>query len=176
MGIRRSVAAVLRGCRIVWIGDYEDLSVEVKYAGIDAPLSSPAEGNFRECERKLQRMGIPLFPLNVEFIRKVSLRGMEIAEELKGKGVEVFEVYPYATRVILGIAPGAKKTRKEGLRRILEDLRKFVDVPELSHDEVDAVIAALTVKLYVSGDGFAISGRDGTIIVPSPAARRRADS
>ncbi len=167
VGLKRSVAAVVGGRRLLWVGNYEDLDVsKVKAAGIDAPLSFPASGNFRECERELQKRGITLFPPAAPFFRKIAERGIEIAEELRAKGVEVFEVYPYATRVALGIAPKAKKRTKGGLATILRDLRRYVDVPELNHDEVDAVIAALTVELYFEGRGEIVIGRDGSILVP----------
>lgn len=167
VGLKKSHAAVISD-GIEFIGEYEDLKFEgIKAAGIDAPLSFPVRGAFRECERLLLKMGIRLFPSGAPFFRKVALRGMEIAEELYSKGIRVYEVYPYATRVILGIAPKAKKSKKDGLVEISKALSKWIEVDAVTHDEVDAVIAALTVKLYEEGRGVKLDGIDGSIIVPA---------
>ncbi len=166
VGTKRSYAAVIKGRRVLYLGDYKDVDVEFGFAGIDAPLSFPKKGAFRECERLLLKMGIRLFPSGAPFFRKIALQGMRIAEELKKKGVRVYEVYPYATRVILNLAPKARKHRKDGLAEIIESLNKYVEIDEASHDEVDALIAALTVKMFVEGEGVVLKGHDGEIIVP----------
>ncbi len=166
VGLKKCAVAIIDDS-LVFVGDYGEADFsKVKAAGVDAPLSFPKAGPFRECERLLLKMGIRLFPSGAPFFRKIALRGIEIAEELRKKGVEVFEVYPYATRVILDIAPGEKKQKKEGLEKIREALSKFIEIPELNHDEVDAVIAALTVKLYYEGKGVVLKGSDGSILVP----------
>ncbi len=166
VGLKKCHAALITG-RLEFVGDYEELDLEgVGVVGIDAPLSFPAKGTLRECERLLLKMGIRLFPSGAPFFRGIALKGMEIAEELRSKGLEVYEVYPYATRVILNIAPKAKKLTKSGLEEIRAELSKWVEIPELSHDEVDAVIAALTVKLYAEGKGVMLKGIDGSIVVP----------
>ncbi|MBO8181559.1 MAG: DUF429 domain-containing protein [Archaeoglobus sp.] len=148
-------------------GELKDLDLAVEYAGIDAPLSFPEKGSLRECERQLYRYEIKLFPSGAEFFRPVVLRGMEIARTLEEKSVKVFEVYPYATRKILGIAPESKKNIKSGLEMIKTGLRKFIEFDELENaDLVDAAIAALTVELYLENRGEIISGKDGSILVP----------
>lgn len=152
---------------LVYVGDYEREKIRsVKAVGIDAPLSFPKEGMLRECEKKLLRLGIRLFPSGAPFFRAVAIRGMEIAEELRNEGLMVFEVYPYASRVLLQIAPKAKKRTKGGLCEIRGDLQKFLEIPELTHDEIDAVISALTVREFLLGRGFVLSGEDGEIVLP----------
>ncbi len=170
VGIKKCVAAVVTD-KVLWVGEYEELKLEdLKAAGIDAPLSFPDSGSYRECERKLIAMGIRLFPPKANFFEKISLKGMEIAKELKLKGVRVFEVYPYATRVILDIAPKAKKRKKSEAEKIRKELERFVEIPKsfqkMNHDEIDAIISALTVKLFFEGDGMEVWGRDGSIIIP----------
>ncbi|RLI75148.1 DUF429 domain-containing protein, partial [Archaeoglobales archaeon] len=64
------------------------------------------------------------------------------------------------------IAPGEKKHKKEGLKKIEDELSKFVKVEGLTHDEIDAIIAALTVKLYYEGKAVILKGSDGSILVP----------
>jgi predicted nuclease with RNAse H fold len=80
-------------------------------------------------------------------------------------GLKVYEVYPYASRVLLNIAPKAKKRKREGLQEIILSLSRYIETPELSHDEVDAVISALTVREFVLGRGSSVEG-EGEIILP----------
>ncbi len=171
VGINISTICVMRDYSVISLlqaKSFEDIPV-VEFAGIDAPLSYPHSGNFRECEKKLQKMGIPLFPSASRIMKAVTEKGIEIKKDLEKKGVVVYEVYPYATRVILKLAPSARKTSKTGRRMIQDLLGEFVrDLPErlLSHDELDAIISALTVQLFVEGKGQEIEGKDGKIIVP----------
>ncbi len=164
VGVKKDYLAVIRDDKVVYVGEL-DLNLEFKFAGIDAPLSFPKRGYFRECEKKLQKMGIRILP--PLFIREIAEKGIKIAKNLRDRNVEVFEVYPYATRVLLSIAPHEKKRKREGMLKILKDLREYIDVPDVSsHDLIDAVISALTVKMFVEGKGEMICGEDGCIIVP----------
>jgi len=170
VGVRNDYIAVIQGDRVLFTGRLEECELEFEYAGIDAPLSFPVRGPFRECERVLHRMGIRLLP--PFFIRKVAVRGMEIADDLRSRGVEVFEVYPYATRVILNIAPKADKRRE--LDEIVKGIRRFVSVDDVGdHNIADAIISAITVKLYLEGRGKIIKGVDGEILIPSPESNTR---
>ncbi|AEA47575.1 DUF429 domain-containing protein [Archaeoglobus veneficus] len=167
VGVRMSYIALLDNRRLVYCGKYNE-PVKCDAVGIDAPLSLPESGSLRECERKLLKLGIRLFPSGADFFRSVVNRGMEIAEEFRKIGAEVFEVYPYATRRRLGIAPDVKKSTKGGRERIIAELARFVEgIDNLSnHNEVDAVISALTVSLYYEGKARLLDGRDGAILVP----------
>lgn len=156
----------LLGRDLIYVGDYDKEKLKgVFAAGIDAPLSFPSKGKLRECEKKLLKLGIRLFPSGAEFFRETALIGMAIAEELRALGIRVFEVYPYATRFVLEIAPKAKKRTKKGLKEIRLALSKFLAIPELSHDEIDAVISALTVREFFEGRGLVLDG-DGEIVIP----------
>jgi len=168
VGLKRSVSALISGRSVrVFHNPYRLIEEGVEAVGIDSPLSFPESGPFRECERKLIEMGIRLFPSGAGFFRKVALKGMELAKAFESAGVEVYEVYPYATRVILNIAPHANKRRREGLEEIKRELERYVDAMLLrDHDEVDAAISALTVLLYRSGHGTVVDGTDGAIVVP----------
>ncbi|WP_202319406.1 DUF429 domain-containing protein [Archaeoglobus neptunius] len=176
VGLKRCHAAVISD-RLEFSGLFEELRLDnIMAAGIDAPLSFPSRGSFRECEKLLLKMGIRLFPSGAPFFRKIAIRGMEIAEELRNIGIRVYEVYPYATRVILNIAPRAKKRKKEGLMEILGSLSRWVEIDAVSHDEADAIIAALTVKMYEEGKGVMLKGSDGEIIVPMDPTQLRLSS
>lgn len=154
------------GKEIIYIGEYDKEKIKDVFAvGIDAPLSFPSKGTLRECERKLLALGIKLFPSGAPFFREIALIGMKIAEEIRSLGVQVFEVYPYATRVMMGIAPKANKRSKEGLKELRSAISRFFYIPELSHDEIDAILSAMTVKEFFEGKGMVLDG-EGEIVVP----------
>lgn len=154
------------GEELIYIGDYDKNKLKGVFAvGIDAPLSLPSKGTLRECEKKLLNLGIKLFPSGALFFREIALMGMKIAEELQSLGIQVFEVYPYATRVMKGIAPKAKKRSKKGLEELRLALSEIIKIPALTHDEIDAILSALTVKDFLEGRGFVLNG-DGAIILP----------
>lgn len=172
IGLKKSYVAVLEGRKLMYVGNFEDFVKEdfnISAAGIDAPLSFPSKGSLRDCERELIKMGVRLFPSGARFFRKIAEKGIEVAEMLRNQGAEVFEVYPYATRVILNIAPKAKKFRKKGRVQLISELGDYVEglSEDLSHDEIDAVISALTVALFYEGRARLISGKDGCILIPS---------
>jgi len=172
VGLKKSHVAVLEGRKLIYVGDFENFIKEglnVIAAGIDAPLSFPSTGNLRECEKELVGMGIRLFPSGANFFRKITERGIEIARMLTNSGIKVFEVYPYATRFTLNIAPKAKKSREEGRIQLISGLRNYViGINEnLTHDEIDAVLSALTVVLFYEGKAKLVSGKDGSILIPS---------
>ncbi|MEM4524276.1 MAG: DUF429 domain-containing protein, partial [Archaeoglobaceae archaeon] len=105
--------------KLTYIGDYKkELLKDVIAVGIDAPLTLPKKGAFRECERELLKLGIRLFPSGAKFFKEIALIGIRIAEELRSLGLKVYEVYPFASRVLLNIAPKAKKRTEIGLKEI----------------------------------------------------------
>jgi len=177
VGLKESHAAIIEKGELLSLFRFENVkdADERLYrcyaAGIDAPLSFPAKGNLRECEKELIRMGIRLFPSGAEFFRKVAEKGMEIASFLESRNLEVFEVYPYATRFVLDIGKGVKKQKKSGREKIISDLNKYIKIEEnLNHNEIDAVISALTVSLYYKGFGRILEGADGSLLIPSEDA------
>lgn len=173
VGLKKSPVCIIYENKIRFFGDVEDiLNKKIDYAGIDAPLSIPEGKSYRDFEKELLKMGIRLFPSGSKFFKKVGLKGIEIAERLQKRGVMVFEVYPYATRVFLGLAPKAKKRTKKGLMKIINDIEKKFgfripdDFAGIDHNHVDALISAITVKLYVEGRGRILRGEDGEILIP----------
>ncbi len=169
VGLKESYAAIMEERKVVSIfkvDDHPDLT-SCCAVGIDAPLSLPHTGTLRECERSLLKMGIRLFPSGAEFFKKVAEKGIELSTALQASGVEVFEVYPYATRCILDIAPKAKKRKKGGRTVITNYLNRYTAITDnLNHNEIDAVIAALTVSLYYEGHGRILKGSDGWLLIP----------
>jgi hypothetical protein len=171
IGLRKSHVAVLNGRELVCTEELDDFichGFKCPSVGIDAPLSFPKEGNLRECEKELLKLGIRLFPSGARFFRRVAEKGIEVAEIFRKNSV-VFEVYPYATRVMLQLAPEVKKFSKKGREQIVSKLKGYVrNVQEsCNHNEIDAILAALTVTLYHEGKARLISGKDGSILIPT---------
>lgn len=107
---------------------------------IDAPLSFPASGYYRQCEELLSARGFkplsPLFP----YMRILVERGMKLKAEFEKIGIKVIEVFPKASESILGL----NKTE------------------HANEHEYDALVCALTGKSYLDGNYEDLSG----IIVP----------
>jgi 3-isopropylmalate/(R)-2-methylmalate dehydratase small subunit len=139
---------------------------------IDAPLSMPRSGPWRECDKALHLRGIPCLPPGGKRFIKLTERGIAMAEDLGRSGIEYIEVYPYATRVKLKIGEGVKKSKVEGRRRIKEDLLTLIEdsmgllAETPSHDELDAIISAYTAYLKERGMCDELKGEDGVIHIP----------
>ncbi len=167
-----SYAALLDSERISFAGRLEEIwedlkrgRVRVDFAGIDAPLTMPEKGNFRECEKELIKRGIRIMPFF--FLKKIHTIAKKIKFELEKQEIKVFEVYPYATRKILNLSPEVNKRRD--YKKIFQNLTKFCKIDRekvKNHHLVDAIICALTVKLFLKGQGEVISGKDGDILIP----------
>lgn len=119
---------------------------------IDAPLSLDGIP-FRECERELRRH-FRILPLTFRGMRMLTERGMGLAATLREGGYEVIEVYPHASKRVLGI-DGAS------------DLERYCTCVPRCKDELDAVVCALTALFYVRGE-YVLYG--GELVVPRPSA------
>ena len=161
VGLKKNILAVFDERELIYLGEHqEDIRFDV--CGIDAPLSLPSKGTLRDCEIELIRMGIRLFPSGAEFFKPIALIGMKLAEKIR-EFAEVYEVYPYATRKILGC--NASKKNKAGREEIKKFLSKFFEFDlerSYSADELDAITAALTVYLLKKGKAQEI----GNIVIP----------
>ena len=141
--------------------------------GIDAPLSLPpgrksidekGPEHFRACDLALRARGIRFFPVTIGPMRMLTRRGMTLKSKLHEliPGTSVFEVYPGATFDILGIP------RKDG-RRILQWARKSIILPPKAYtqDELDAIAAAITIRLHIAGKSEMLgNARGGCMVVP----------
>jgi len=105
---------------------------------VDAPLSFPSDGYFRDSDIEMKRRGFkplsPMFPA----MRLLVKRGIKLKEEL---GFRCIEVFPRATEKILGLKKemGANK------------------------DKYDALLCALTGKYFLLGK-YELVGKE--IVVP----------
>jgi len=159
---------------------------------IDAPLSLPlglccleescsCKPKFprknRQCDQELRQQGIPCYPTSKKtFIKDLIYRGIEldtnIGREVK-QASQVIEVYPFASKVRLFGKNIPRKTTKQGMSflkdeigDILPDLKPHLDI--FDHDLIDAAIAAYTAFLYHQNRVDALGNRkEGIIFIPS---------
>lgn len=130
-----------------------------RLVALDAPLSWPLdpESKGRQGEIRLAGEGIGTFRTTRRtIIRALVERGMALSAEMRSRGFEVIEVYPYGSKVRLFGRPIPKKATPEGaawlrwrLEGLVPDLAQH-DRP-LTHDELDAVVAAYTALLRDRG-------------------------
>jgi predicted nuclease with RNAse H fold len=137
--------------------------------------SSPR--GIRESELAVGAMGFGLYYTTKRtIIRPMVERGIVLRRTLVSRGVDVMEVYPYATKCVLFGTKMPKKTTAEGVRWLRDRLEPLVPrldaiARDLAHDELDAVVAAYTALLYARGAAIALGNEaEGTIVMPDPAA------
>jgi predicted nuclease with RNAse H fold len=174
-----------------------------RYLAIDAPLSLPEgmccleEGcacapaspdGLKAAERALVKEGIGLFRTTKRSIIKAMIyRAIGkpprcgtggLRRALEERGYAVMEVYPYASKVRLWGKRIPKKTTAAGrqwLRQQLECVVPGLREHErpLSHDQLDAVVAAYTAYLRGRGQAEAVGDlREGIIYVPRASVGR----
>ena len=148
-------------------------------AGLDCldpshPCAPSSAKGIRESELAVRALGYGLyFTTKKTIIRAMAERGIALRRELETRGLRVIEVYPYATKCLLFGKRMPKKTTPDGVRWLRDRLAPLVPgldaVPRtLTHDELDAVVAAYTAVLYASGRAVALGNDvEGTIVVPT---------
>jgi uncharacterized protein len=134
----------------------------------------------REIERELARGRVPT--LATALIKVLARRGIWLAAALRAQGRQPLEVYPFATLRLLGLPTGGKRSRA-GRAAIQDALRPLVpglDHPDASEHQLDAVVCALTARLWALGQARTVGSPDeGLMVVPdlpfptTPARRAR---
>ncbi len=130
----------------------------------------------RWCERELARLGMPCyFTTKKSIIKEMVYRGLGLKRRLERAGLEVIEVYPYASKVRLFGRPPAAKSTRSGIEWLRDNLKRlFSDasgVDTWDHDMCDAAIAACTAFLYYHGATEKIGrAEDGFIYIPDRSA------
>jgi predicted nuclease with RNAse H fold len=157
----------------------ETLTAKPDIVSIDSPLSVPVGWNdaqqqlvknvpiYRRCELALKRMGISVFWCLLPSMRSLTMRGMRLAERLRGHGLRVIESYPGAAQDILGIPRKGSSLEelKRGLNRAGITGRYLTD--RVTHDEVDAITCALVGLFYLADDYIALgTAEEDYLIVP----------
>ncbi len=146
--------------------------------GCDHPSCKEWTGEKRVAERELFRQGIHLYwTTRKTFIKPMIYRSMALRRTLEGQGIPVIEVYPHASKVRLFGRPIPKKTTAAGRRWLRErleglvaGLRKYEG--HLTHDHLDAIVAAYTAYLHGRGQAEAVGDpEEGLIYVPRATPR-----
>ncbi|MEM4220623.1 MAG: DUF429 domain-containing protein, partial [Candidatus Caldarchaeum sp.] len=97
--------------------------------GVDAPLGLPrgrvslevrGPPHFRICDIELRRRGIKFFPITIGAMRKLTARGIRLANIIRQKGIPVFETYPGGIQDILGLP-----RKHQNLKQLVNGLRKL---------------------------------------------------
>jgi predicted nuclease with RNAse H fold len=133
---------------------------------IDAPLNLPRRGILRRAEKEMIKRGYKIFPLKLPAMEKLTIRAIKLNTLIAEKGYKTIEVHPTSTRKALNM-PTKDWTR---IQMILNSigLGKDLKTRIQSSHEVDAVIAALTARLYLQGRTESVGNETGGyIIVPN---------
>ena len=154
------------------------LEAQPEVVTIDAPLFLPrgrrsledrGPPHLRDCDRELQRLGIRFLPVSLGPMRGLTRRGMALRHQLEAAGLRVFETYPGAVQVLLGLPRKTESVPRlaQGLRRL--GLRGLPAPGAVTHDELDAVSAALAARAVRLGRARLLGAADeGFMAVPWP--------
>ncbi len=139
---------------------------------VDAPLSLPKKGTMRKADREMYRHGYPVFPPRFPAMKKLTLRAIKIAQQIKREKLHIIEVHPTSTRKALKIP--TKDWKKIRNIFIYMGLKGDLETRALTSHEIDAVTAALTGYLYLQEKIDLIGdGEEGYIVVPTKGDWRR---
>jgi predicted nuclease with RNAse H fold len=175
LGSDKEIAAFVEAHRPALVAIDAPLSLPLGLCCLEEGCScqpvSPRKG--RQCERELSALGIGCYyTTKRSIIKGMVYRGIRLKADLEKQGHTVLEIYPYASKVrLFGSLP--KKTTVAG-RRALQALlqRLILSVPSpqenlLSHDALDAILAAYTGFLYHCGGTEALGDpSEGLLHIP----------
>jgi predicted nuclease with RNAse H fold len=125
-------------------------------ASLDDPAAARGLPTGRCCERELKSLGIGCFYTTPSSIIKPMVnRCIALRLELEQRRITTIEVFPYASKVRLFGRPIPPKTRPEGRLWLQSAVATLIPglpaEPALSHDALDALIAAYTGLCYARG-------------------------
>ncbi len=124
---------------------------------IDAPFSFPKKGYFRKSEIELKKDGFnPLSPL-FRGMRPLVERAEKLVKTLREKNYNVIEVLSSAIRKIL----------------MVNDVTIKKKYPYASKDEIDAILCALTGKLFLEGKTKSYGSEENDKIVLPEIKKRK---
>ena len=165
---RSGVACLSGNCRVLTErlkSDFELQEFVIDSApdlvSIDSPLSLPEDPKkiYRDCELELKRRGIGVYWCLLPSMKALTMRGISLANRLRALNFPVIESYPGAAQDILGMPRKSK-----GVKELAGALDRYGIIGNLdvSHDELDAITAAIVGFLYLSGNYEAL----GCLILP----------
>ncbi len=169
LAVRRasSLAGYSKGGRIrLWRMDPRKLlesDLEARLVVIDAPLSLPREGAFRDFERIVLSRGYRLLPIKKGPMRELAAMGSRLRIRLESRGIRVLETHPSSVLKAL-------RTTRYHLISLLSKVG-FTPGPPVSRDDEDALICLLVGILYLGGEVELFEGEEGSIVLPKPGLR-----
>ena len=125
---------------------------------IDAPLSFPSEGYFREVDRIMMRLGFKVLPPKFSGMRKLVDRAISLT---KWFGGQVIETHPASVAKILGV-----QRNLDEVRGVFERMGMPLTVLSSSRHVVDALLALVSAICFLSGNYLVVSAEDGSIVLP----------
>lgn len=176
LGSDEEIAALARAYQPALIAIDAPLSLPLGLCCLEETCScqavSPRKG--RQCERELSTLGIGCYyTTKRSIIKGMVYRGIRLKADLERRGRTVIEIYPYASRLRL-FGPLPRKTTVAGrgaLQKGLQRLISSVPSPQetlLSHDALDALLAAYTGFLYGCGETEALGDpSEGLLYIPT---------
>ncbi len=159
---RPSTIAVLSDCIEIDRAKSSELISRLSHAklvAIDAPLSLPSKGAFRDFERLLLRRGYKLLPLTLTSMTKLALKGTKLKRTLEERGIIVLETHPTSARKALGLS-------SEDIVNVMKRW-ELCEGPPKNQDEIDALTCLLVALLYMDGRVEEIKGEEGSMILPA---------
>ena len=133
--------------------------------------TTPFKGRY--CEQLLIKRGYRCFVSSKKsFAKKWVNRCFLLNDFIKESGIKTLEVFPYATRKILFTHLKGQKQQKVFRIKLQSHLIQFgINFPfhpkVYSHDELDAVLAAVTGLLHAQSKSEALGDDlDGYIVIP----------
>ncbi|MGQ4891742.1 MAG: DUF429 domain-containing protein [Candidatus Njordarchaeia archaeon] len=126
-----------------------------KAIAIDAPFQLPNRGAFRECDRKMKKIGVKPLPPIWDSMKKLVYRAREILEKLD-KSYIIVETFPTGALNLLKMKNiKDRKTQMGVFNRIVEAYKfKLVTKVFFVKDVLDATLCAIAALNYIRGWGY----------------------
>lgn len=134
--------------------------IEPDLTAIDAPLIYT--GINRKCDDDLKGYGA--LPATLRGMETLARRGVRLANELKMMNFSFIEVFSTATAKILGFYDKNEGIMQKNL--IKSGIEGDTGRRFLTKDELDAIFAAMTAFLYLSGSIEKVGDDSGSIVIP----------
>ncbi len=127
---------------------------------VDAPLTFTGEN--RHCDEELRKYGA--LPVTLRGMEMLSMRGTELAGDIKKLNMNFIEIFSTATAKILGFYDKDLMKKQKNLVNfgVLGDTEKRI----LKKDEIDAIFAAITGYLYLEGLTEDVGDEKGRVVIP----------
>lgn len=139
--------------------------------------ADPTADRRRACEVELRQRGIACYwTTRRSIIKGMIYRALGLVPRLAATGAQVIEVYPFGAKVRVWGRPLPKKSTPEGAVWYDARVRSLAPVLAthsalLTHDQVDAVLAAYTGLLHRAGRTEVLGlPHEGEIVLPEVGA------